>query len=280
MKLQEMPGEYHFAINLTKEAGLLVKSMQKSSTTSYKSKREIVTTADLAADRLIRDKIQTEYPNDSILSEEQDSHSYEQSGRIWIIDPIDGTANFAYGHPYYAVSIALFEKGLSKVGAVYNPFLDEMYSAAKNMGAFLNGVKMTTPPAKSIHHAIFGTGIPYSQHLRAKACKWITEILSHISDIRRNGSAALDICHVASGRLDGYFETVSIWDCAAAILIAQEAKCKCGHIYPLPDHLNPIWESENLLVCSTDLYPVAQKILSQVPVSLGHNKPKFAKDTI
>ncbi|MDD9952011.1 MAG: inositol monophosphatase family protein [Zetaproteobacteria bacterium] len=257
--------ELEFAVSLARQAGELVVSMRGRASTSYKSGVEMVTAADLASDQLIRSRIVEAFPQDEILSEEHPDKKEVYQQRVWIVDPIDGTVNYAYGHPYYAISIALYDAGRAQVGVVFNPSLDEMYTAVRGQGAFLNGERIQFQNEKELQRCVVGTGFPYSKHLRPKAKKWLSYVLDEVSDIRRNGAAALDICHVATGRLDCFYETVSLWDCAAARLVATESGATFGHIYPLGVSEQEEMVSENLLVASAKVFKQMRALLQQVP---------------
>lgn len=190
---------------------------------SEKTEISIVTETDKECEKLILDKIQRAFPQHSILSEE--SPAIEGSHHRWIIDPIDGTTNFAHTFPAACVSIAYEEEGQLMLGAVYDPFRDEMFFAEKGQGAFLNKERIHVSQTKTLAHSLLATGFPYDRKERADEYLAIIKtflLLTH--DIRRVGSAALDLCYVACGRFDGYWEcSLQAWDKAAGMLLVTEA---------------------------------------------------------
>jgi fructose-1,6-bisphosphatase/inositol monophosphatase family enzyme len=182
-----------------------------------------VTEFDRAAERLIVDAIRARRPDDSIVGEEGADH-VGTSGLAWHVDPIDGTANFVYDLPSWCTSVALVDGDGPLVGAVYAPVTDELFSAARGDGATRNGDAIHCSSASSLSGALVGTGFSYSAERRTAQARRLTELLPAVRDIRRLGSAAIDLCLVACGRLDAYFEEhLNSWDLAAGVLIAAEA---------------------------------------------------------
>lgn len=182
-----------------------------------------VTEFDRAAEALIVDAIRRHRPDDSIVGEEGTDH-VGSSGFAWHIDPIDGTVNFVYDLPAWCTSIAVVDQQGSLAGAVYAPASDELFAASRGDGATLNGTTLSCSAATDLSLALVATGFTYAPQTRAIQGARVAELLSYVRDIRRNGSAALDLCMVASGRVDAYFEEhLNSWDLAAGILIAREA---------------------------------------------------------
>lgn len=248
------------------EAGQLIVEKRQSGDIQqqYKDQQELVTSADIAADKLIIGMIKQHYPDHRILSEEtytDKSQAKDLSSPIWIIDPIDGTVNYAHGHFMVAVSIAFAMDGEVKVGMVHNPFLDETYSSIIGQGSFLNGKKLAVSHQTSLRKAVIATGFPYDKSTVPEIMKRTEKVLMHIQDIRRLGSAAMDICWVANGRLDGYFESLSPWDFAAARLIAQEAGATCGHFTPVPADIPACIHCDNLLITTPEIYQALDDLL-------------------
>lgn len=206
------------------DAGSLVKeSLFEGAKVSKKSEISLVTEIDHEAERLIIDLIKKEHPGHAILAEESEPSG--QAEERWIIDPIDGTTNFVHTFPFSAVSIAYEENGVLKMGGVFEPFHDELFFAEKGKGAFLNGVPITISKTKTLSESLLATGFPYDRKARLdEYLKVLKAFLLRIQGIRRMGSAALDLCHVACGRFDGYWESsLCPWDIAAGALILQEA---------------------------------------------------------
>lgn len=248
-----------FAQATARAAGLLIRDERDSAniTQSFKHGNELVTSADLQADRLLCERILGKYPEHLILSEESSPNLgkiEEIRGPLWIIDPIDGTVNFAHGHIQSAVSVAFVDAQQVRVGVVYNPFTDEMFAAQLGKGATLNGKAIRVAQQGDLSRALVATGFPYDKTHIAPLVARLHRILAHCADIRRLGSAALDICWLAAGRLDGYYESLSVWDFAAAQLVATEAGARFGHFSPVPATANPQLWGKDILVANPALY--------------------------
>lgn len=182
-----------------------------------------VTEYDRAAERLIVEEIRHAFPDDAIVGEEG-ADDDGTSGRQWHVDPIDGTVNFVYDLPNWCTSIAVVDADGSIAGAVYVPVTDELFSAARGRGATLNGSPITCSTASDLEQALVATGFSYSADRRARQADRLARLLPRVRDVRRLGSAAIDLCLVACGRVDAYFEEhLNSWDIAAAVLIAAEA---------------------------------------------------------
>ncbi|WP_283789314.1 inositol monophosphatase family protein [Bermanella sp. WJH001] len=258
-----------FMVDIASQAGDVIVEMRASSKVShnYKQGIELVTNSDLAADKLITDAIHEHFPNDQILAEESNpdlqSLRYSDSP-IWVIDPIDGTVNYAHHHHQVAISIAYVVKGKIQAAVVYNPFLSEVFSAIRQKGAWLNDQPIRCSATTELNRAIIATGFPYdkSQQLNQLMHR-LHKVLEQCADVRRLGSAALDICWVALGRLDAYYESVSPWDCAAGWLIAKEAGARCGYFIEPNETVTHELHSENLLIATPALYDSLKTILRE-----------------
>jgi myo-inositol-1(or 4)-monophosphatase len=253
-------------IRIARLAGLKIKEMRDSGslTEGLKDGVELVTNADLAAHDIIRNEILRLYPDHDILSEEdsvQGTHAL--LGSTWIVDPIDGTVNYANGHFMSAISIAYAENRKTRVGVVYNPFLDELFYAAENTGAFLNGHPIHVKDASRLNECLVATGFPYVRDTVPDIVRRLESVLPHVRDIRRLGSAALDICWVACGRLQGYYEaSLHIWDAAAGLLIAKEAGAAIGQFKEDPENPLPVGlRSDNLIVTSPGVFDELKALL-------------------
>ena len=254
-----MSEELQFARALAREAGTLIAEQRRDLDLrqSYKNGNELVTAADIAADTLICDAIASRYPEHIIVSEESapnTAHVQNLCDPLWIIDPIDGTVNFAHGHFQSAVSIAYAQGGEIVMGVVYNPFMDEMFHAIKGEGAYLNDQPIRVSGQAEMRKALIATGFPYQKDDLDPLIARVGEVLRHCADVRRLGSAALDICWLAAGRLDGYYESLSLWDFAAARLIAGEAGASCGHFSAVPEGVKPEFYCQDLLISTPELY--------------------------
>ena len=248
-----------FTQKLAIEAGSLIADHRTNGVIqhNYKDQQELVTSADVAADKLIIEKIKNTFPHHRILSEETYTDKdmlKDLSSPIWIIDPIDGTVNYAHGHQMVAVSIAFACEGEVKVGVVHNPFMQETFHAILGKGAYLNANPIKVSHAVSLRKSLIATGFPYDKSTVPKIMERTQKVLMACQDIRRLGSAALDICWVACGRLDGYFESLSPWDFAAARVIALEAGAKCGHFQDVPEGISSCVFDQNLLISTPEIY--------------------------
>jgi myo-inositol-1(or 4)-monophosphatase len=190
---------------------------------------DVVTEADRETEAFIRSALADARPGDGFLGEESGAEA-GTSGLTWIVDPIDGTVNYLYGIPHYAVSIAVVEGEPDPLtwnalaGCVVNPASGEVFTAASGGGAFLGAAPIRVAASVDLSQALVATGFGYDSELRARQGQLIARLLPLVRDIRRQGTASLDLCFVASGRYDAYFETsLSPWDHAAGALIAREA---------------------------------------------------------
>jgi fructose-1,6-bisphosphatase/inositol monophosphatase family enzyme len=184
---------------------------------------DMVTEVDRDAEALVVGRLRAARPHDGILGEEGASHE-GTSGVRWIVDPLDGTTNYLYGFPAFGVSVAAEIDGETAVGVVADAAHSETYSAVRGRGAFRDGVAIGVSGKTDTATALVGTGFPYAADARAEAARVLTHVLPHVRDVRRAGAAAIDLCWVACGRLDAYYERgLQPWDLAAGDLIVREA---------------------------------------------------------
>ncbi|MBN2526338.1 MAG: inositol monophosphatase [Deltaproteobacteria bacterium] len=199
----------------------------------YKAINDLVTQADVASERLIQQTILDAFPTHQFYAEESADRAALESEQLWIIDPLDGTTNFAGGIPHFSISIAYAERGEVKVGVVYDVAKGEMFHAVAGEGALLNDSRIGISFASEIHQCIVSTGFAYERGPLMRATLKSIERLfnNNLRGIRRFGSAALDLCWVACGRFEGFFEySLNPWDFAAGALILTEAGGKiCTH---------------------------------------------------
>ncbi len=208
---------------------------------TLKETRNPFTQADVDAEKIVVSHILKEFPTHQILAEESYSEMRREDlfkGDLWIIDPIDGTVNFIHGHYQSAISIAYAKDGVVQMGLVYGPFYDELFIAVRGQGATCNGKAIKASECRTLVDALVATGFPYAREddFLAGALKRLGAVLKNCQDIRRIGACSLDICWVACGRLDAYYESVQPWDMAAASLIAKEAGAMVGHFGAVPDY--------------------------------------------
>lgn len=215
----------HLAIAAAKEAGRIqIAHYGRTHKIEYKGKIDPVTDVDKLCERAIIEMISRTFPDHDILSEET---SFEEKGSSWkwIIDPIDGTTNYIHEYPCFCVSIGLEVEEVVQTGVVYNPLLDELFTAQKGEGAFLNGNRITVSRRDELDGSFLCTGFPYDVREQSDFyLQYFRAFITRSFALRRPGSAVLDLCYVAAGRFDGFWEMkLHAWDVAAASLIVTEA---------------------------------------------------------
>jgi myo-inositol-1(or 4)-monophosphatase len=214
-----------FITAIARESGdLLCNGFRHERKLDYKSRAELVTDIDVASERLIVERIATRYPDHHIITEEGGGRE-QASPYVWLIDPLDGTNNYAHGVPYFSVSIALLEQDRLIAGVVYDPLHDECFTAEAGSPALLNGQPLSVSTVDDLTHAQLSTGFPYDRWSRPdNNVAAVQAMVMRCQDLRRMGSAALDLCSVAAGRFDGHWEmSLKPWDSAAGALIVQQA---------------------------------------------------------
>lgn len=222
----------HLARTIALEAGELAAQRRRDGVEVAATKSslvDVVTQADRDVEQLIRDRILAARPDDAILGEEGGSTD-GTSGVTWVVDPIDGTVNYLYGIPHYAISIAVVEgepdplTWTALAGVVCNPANGELFTASRGGGAFLGDRPIRVADAVPLSQALVATGFAYDAAMRGRQGAVVAELLTEVRDIRRQGTASLDLASVAAGRLNAYFErTLNPWDHGAGVLIVQEA---------------------------------------------------------
>ncbi|MEP6597974.1 MAG: inositol monophosphatase family protein [Actinomycetota bacterium] len=213
------------AIELALGAGELARHRRESGfdISAKSTPTDLVTAVDRDVEAWLTAQLGRRRPDDAILGEEGAGRPGSSNVR-WVLDPIDGTVNFVLGLPSWAVSVAAEREGVVVAGCVYNPASRELFRAERGRGAFLGDVRLAGPRTVPLERSVVGTGFSYDADLRARQGAVVAALLPKVADIRRIGSAALDLCAVASGRLDAYYETgLQPWDRAAGLLIATEA---------------------------------------------------------
>ncbi len=212
------------ATRAARKAGdFVMREANHISSIESKSQHDYVTNVDRAAEQLIIETISNSYPEHSFLGEE--SGQSGESEFQWVIDPIDGTSNFIRKIPHWAISIACKHKGRTQVGVVYDPSKEELFSAVRGRGAQLDNKKMRVSNTKGLEHSLLATGFPFRNEQRLdEYLEVFAKLFPHCSDMRRAGSAALDLAYVAAGRFDGFWEFgLSPWDTAAGVLLVEES---------------------------------------------------------
>jgi myo-inositol-1(or 4)-monophosphatase len=224
------------AVELARGAGALALSMHsglgRSDTKS--SPTDVVTAADRAAEQLLVEGIRQARPGDGILGEEGAADD-GTTGVRWVVDPVDGTVNYLYGLPQWAVSIGVEVDGVTQVGVVFDPAKDELFTAVRGGGALLDGRPLRCTAAGELAQALVATGFGYDARRRAAQAALLPTVLPAVRDIRRVGAGALDLCAVAAGRVDAYYEQgLAPWDMCAGLLIATEAGARVGGLRGRP----------------------------------------------
>jgi myo-inositol-1(or 4)-monophosphatase len=217
--------ELQVARRAAAEAAALLVAAGGPSAVREKGRADLVTEVDEAAERSILAHIRRHFPEDAIVAEESAAGAVG-AGRTWIIDPLDGTANFVHGHPFACVSIALWDEAGPAVGVVHAPFLAEVYHAARGGGAFLNDRPIRVSEVAHGPAGLYATGFPFKEGKGDPELyfRLVAEIVASSHGVRRAGAAALDCAYVAAGRVDAYFEVgVSAWDVAAGLVLVSEA---------------------------------------------------------
>jgi len=216
----------NFAIETAREAGqILLERFGRKINVTLKGDINLVTEADLASEKHIIEKIRSHYPKHSILAEESGEAIIESaSAWKWIIDPLDGTTNYAHGYPCFCVTLALEQNGEIVIGVTFDPTRDELFAAEKGQGATLNNKPIRVSETEELEDALLVTGFPYDARERENFARHFTGFTYKSRGIRRDGSAAIDMAYVACGRFDGFWEEgLHAWDVAAGVLLIEES---------------------------------------------------------
>ena len=220
------------ATDLARRAGALALSMH-SGLEGHDTKStptDVVTEADRACESLVVDGIRAARPDDGVLGEEGAS-SAGSSGVTWVVDPIDGTVNYLYGLPQWAVSIGVEVHGEALVGVVFDPGKDELWTAVRGQGALLDGRPLRCSAVQELSQTLVATGFHYDARRRSVQARNVARVLPVVRDLRRLGAGSLDLCAVAAGRVDAYYEQgLNPWDMSAGLLIAAEAGARTGDL--------------------------------------------------
>ncbi len=224
---------------IAREAGaLLMQYFDQNIKIEYKGEADLVTAADRKSETLIRDRIRTLWPSHDVLGEEQGLRDTGSEYR-WYVEPLDGTTNFAHGFPVFCVSMALQHKNETIAGLCYDPTRDELFAAERGKGAFLNQSQIHVSKISKLAESLLGTGFPSHKRHKNPNIHFYHQITLRTHGLRRAGSAALDLCSVAAGRFDGFWEfNLNPWDTAAGVLIVQEAGGKVTDFQGGPFQLN------------------------------------------
>jgi myo-inositol-1(or 4)-monophosphatase len=237
---------------------------------TFKGAVDVVTAADRDAETIIVDALAAAFPEHGIVAEESAAQP-SRDGHVWYVDPLDGTTNFAHGYPHFAVSMALAEADALVFGLVYDPIREELFTAARGEGARLNGAPIAVSPTAVFDHALVGTGFPYDRREHAAFyLAFLAEAMQRVQGVRRSGSAALDLCWLACGRLDAFWEwKLRPWDTAAGRLIVEEAGGRVTDFAGGPHLL----DGDETAASNVLLHPPLLRLLADVRGRLGRVRP-------
>lgn len=226
------------SIEIAREAGQLLSGyFERRVQFELKGEFDLVTEADRASERLVLDRLRSHYPSHAVVAEETGSHGGASEYR-WFVDPLDGTTNFAHGFPVFNVTLALERAGELIAGVIFDPIRDELFTAEKGGGAYLNGAKIHVSGARRILDSLVATGFPSRKRHQNVNVHFYYQLAMLSHGVRRGGSAALDLAYVACGRLDAFWEFgLNPWDMAAGILIVNEAGGVCSDMKGGPVNL-------------------------------------------
>ena len=230
-----MASYLEISAEIAREAGaLLSKFFERRVTFELKGEHDLVTEADRASEQLVIERLRSHFPSHSIVAEEGGGHT-GSSDYCWYVDPLDGTTNFAHGFPMYNVTMALEHAGELVAGVIFDPERNEMFSAERGSGAYLNNRRIRVSKVTRIEDSLVATGFPSKKRHQDVNVHFYYQLAMITHGVRRAGSAALDLAYVASGRLDGFWEFgLKPWDMAAGVLLIEEAGGKCSDMTGAP----------------------------------------------
>jgi len=260
----------NIAVRAARSAGnIIVRSLQHVDhlEVTTKGRNDFVTDVDRLAEQEIINTIRKSYPDHAILAEESGQQGDNET--VWVIDPLDGTTNFLHGFPHYCVSIAVMVRGKIEHGVIFDPLRDELFTASRGGGAQLNDRRLRVAKRKELTGSLLATGFPfkYPQHLDSYLATF-NAVFPQVVDVRRAGSAALDLAYVAAGRLDGYWEIgLEKWDLAAGVLLIEEAGGVVSDFAGGDDY----FEHGNLVVGNL---PIQKQILTSITPHLSDELKK------
>jgi len=240
--LPEGPWKEHLetAVSAARDAGRIqVEAFDKPHKVDFKGETNLVTEVDRACEEAIHSRLRQAFPTHDFLMEESVTPRTD-SPFLWVVDPLDGTTNYTHRYPQFCCSIALQHEGKTVLGVVFDPIREELFTALAGSGAFLNGERIRTSDEDQLIRCLIATGFPNEiRTARDKNLRKFARILLLVRSVRRSGSAALDLCYLAAGRLDGYWVlTLSPWDAAAGVLLVQEAGGCVTDLKGAPPHLH------------------------------------------
>ncbi|HXZ13312.1 MAG TPA: inositol monophosphatase family protein [Candidatus Sulfotelmatobacter sp.] len=226
------------AVEAAQEAGaLLVADFGRPKNVTYKGEVDLVTESDRRSEALVVGRLRSHFPKHAIVGEEGGGGAADGGQYTWFVDPLDGTTNFAHGYPCFAVSIGLVEEGEPLVGVVYNPVSRELFTAERGDGAYLNNKRIHVSPTEKLAKSLVATGFPTHKVRTSVNISYYWEFTLRSHGVRRDGAASLDLCSVAAGRFDAFWEFgLKSWDTAAGMLIVREAGGMVSDLAGRPYH--------------------------------------------
>ena len=274
---QQAENRVHFlevAVEAAEEAGaIIVEAAHRPKNISYKGEVDLVTETDKKAEAVILARLHHHFPAHAIVAEETGTSGADASAKYkWYVDPLDGTTNFAHGYPVFAVSIALLEEGEPLVGAIYNPVTREMFRAIRNEGAYRGDTKIHVSSVEKLSKSLLATGFPSHKRVQNPNIHYYWEFTLRSHGVRRAGSAALDLCSVACGQFEGFWEFgLKPWDTAAGILLVSEAGGAISNFSGGPYHPGDreLLASNGLI--HAEMQAIAAQVAAQEPASLAGN---------
>ena len=251
---------------IAREAGsLLMEYFDQNIKIEYKGEADLVTAADRKSEGLIRERIRAQWPSHDVLGEEEGLRDTGSEYR-WYVDPLDGTTNFAHGFPVFCVSMALQHKNETVAGLCYDPTRDELFTAEIGKGAYLNEHSIQVSKVASLAESLVATGFPSHKRHKNPNIHFYHQITLRTHGVRRAGSAALDLCYVGCGRLDGFWEfNLNPWDTAAGVLIVQEAGGQVTDFQREPFQLN----SRETLATNGLIHPALEREFAEIFAGRG-----------
>lgn len=274
---QQAETPVHFlevAVQAAEEAGaIIVEAAHRPKNISYKGEVDLVTETDKKAEAVILARLHHHFPAHAIVAEETGASGADASAKYkWYVDPLDGTTNFAHGYPVFAVSIALLEEGEPLVGAIYNPVTREMFRAMRNEGVYRGDTRIHVSSVEKLSKSLLATGFPSHKRVQNPNIHYYWEFTLRSHGVRRAGSAALDLCSVACGQFEGFWEFgLKPWDTAAGILLVSEAGGAISNFTGGPYHPGDreLLASNGLI--HEEMQAIAAQVAAQEPASLAGN---------
>jgi myo-inositol-1(or 4)-monophosphatase len=260
------------AIEIAREAGAILREgFDRPKQISYKGDVDLVTESDRRSEELVVARLRERFPEHGIVAEEGGGSAAAVAKYCWHVDPLDGTTNFAHGYPCFAVSIGLAEEGRPIAGAVFNPVHDELFSAARGEGAYLNGDWISVSRVEKLATSLVATGFPTHQRKNSANINYYWQFTLRSHGVRRDGAAALDLCSVACGRFDAFWEFgLKSWDTTAGIVIVEEAGGRVTDLEGKPYRLG----GPSILATNGHVHTETLQLASSIAADAAKSKSK------